>query len=164
MKYLCIVLILAILLSGCGQTPLETIADEIIDNRPNSRQISVSIPEDASVFTIENGQNDKLYLCDGYSISMHTFPGGDLNRTFSEATGFSADTLTVVNTEYNDAERYEAAWASVGESGDQLGRIAVIDDGYYHYVLTVVGDAAYMGENSDKVDTLFSSFSLENAE
>lgn len=163
MKYVCMILILALLLSGCGQTPLETIADEVVDSRPSCRQMIASIPDEASVFTIENGQNDKLYICDGYTISMCTFSSGDLNNTFSQSTGYGLNTLTVINTEIDALKRYDAVWASIGENGDQVGKIAVIDDGYYHYVLTVIGDATYMGENSDKIDALFSSFSLENA-
>ena len=109
MKYLCMILILVLLLSGCGQTPLETIADEVVDNRPSCRQILINIPDEASVFTMENGQADKLYICDGYTISMHIFPGGDLHNTFSQSTGYGLDTLTVINTEYDSMKRYDAA-------------------------------------------------------
>ena len=45
-----------------------------------------------------------------------------------------------------------------------MGRAAVLDDGRYHYVLTVQADAARSGELTETWNQLFSGFSLESEE
>ena len=58
------------------------------------------------------------------------------------------------------SDRYEFVWVSAGETGERLGRGVILDDGSYHYVMTVLRDAEST-ENSQIVwNDVFASFRL----
>lgn len=147
MKRFLAVLLLMVFLTGCStQQTMETITD-ILDVSATAKvqQIQLSLPEEAALATLENEDTGKLYLCDGYSIAVQTMESGDLDRTLRQTTGFSREQLTVITTQREDFVRYDCAWSAVGEGGDQTCRGAVLDDGYYHYVITVMADADKAG-------------------
>ena len=85
-------------------------------------------------------------MCDDYMLSMQTLAGGDLNRTLKQITGYDKTQLTVLQTRAGDAEKYSCVWTAAGEGGDQVGRAVILDDGNYHYCVTVMADAAAAGE------------------
>ena len=90
---------------------------------------------------------------------MQTCPAGNLNDTIRKLTGFDKEQLTVMETEQDGAKRYDFVWAAAGEDGERLGRAAILDDGSYHYCLSVLRDA--QGEKSQVVwSEVFSSFGL----
>ena len=45
-----------------------------------------------------------------------------------------------------------------GEGGDRVGRCVLLDDGHYHYVLTVLMDAGLAGDLAESVNALCASF------
>lgn len=148
MKKLCILLTCILLLTGCtAAETFETIADVYGEqNLPEPKEVLLSIPEDAQVVAGDSGM---LYLCNGYEITVETMESGDINATLRQLTGFESDDLTVMETAQMGQNRYECVWTAAGEGGDMVGRVAVLDDGCYHYCVTVTGSA----ENSALQET-----------
>lgn len=142
MKKWLAVSVLALLLSGCAQAPvMETVADEwVIPVAARPRQIALELPGEALACAMES-DTGRIYFGDSYEICVQTRTAGDLNATLEELTGFSREELTVMQTRDTDADRLEFVWAAAGENGDRLGRGIILDDGDYHYCLTVLQDA-----------------------
>ena len=102
----------------------------------------------------------RVYMASDYEIYIQTMEGGDLSATVETMTGFSMDDLTVVSTQQGDAQRHEFVWASAGEEGDLLGRGVVLDDGDFHYTMTVLRNAEKADSSQVVWDGVFSSFRL----
>ena len=156
-----ILFVLMMLLCGCtAEETLETIADDPVQPvMAQPREIAVSLPGEASIPTME-GDTGRMYLADDYEIYIQTLESGDLDATIQTVSGYSKDSLTVINTESDGIERYEFVWVSAGENGERLGRGVVLDDGNYHYVMTVLRDEDTT-ENSQIVwNDVFASFQL----
>ena len=162
MKRLAMFVLLVFLLAGCGaQQTMETVADEYLLPVANTqREISLALPEEANVQVMKDAEGGALYLCDGYTLTVQTASGGDLGRTLLEATGFAKDELQVMSSRQEDVKRYEAVWTAAGENGPQIGRVCVLDDGGYHYVLTAMTDATVAGQKQESLKQIFSSFAL----
>ena len=162
MKKIAMVLLLPLLLSGCGaRETLETVADDIplqpVLAQP--AEISVRLPDNA-VSPVLESDSEQVYLCEDYEISIETRSSGDLAGTITALTGFDPEQLTVMHTETDGVDRYEFVWASAGEKGDRLGRAVVLDDGYYHYCMSVLRDAENPKKSQVVWSDVFSSFSL----
>lgn len=147
MKRIMILMLCACLLAGCkSPEAYETMTDlYYIPETPEPAQITLWLPETGALSVLENQENGKLYLCDGYSVAVQTMAAGDMDATLSAATGYSREQLHGIGWQRDGVARYECAWASVGETGDQIGRTIVLDDGAYHYVVTVMGQADLAG-------------------
>ena len=66
-----------------------------------------------------------------------------------------------LSEDYEDgAKRYDFVWASAGENGDQLGRAVILDDGNYHYCLSVLRDADTTERSQIVWRDVFDSFKL----
>lgn len=166
-KGMSIVLLLAVLLCGCQkQEAYETMHDELPQlEKPVAYAPVFNLPGDAleQVFAGEN--TGKVYFCDGYVLSMQVLPGGDLQSTVQQTSGFASERLPMMKTEQEDATRYEFVWTAVGETGSQMCRCAILDDRNYHYVLTAMADANQAGELTQTAwNALFSSFRLIHPE
>ena len=99
----------------------------------------------------------RMYMGQDYEIMVETLASGDLNDTIRTISGFEKDQLTVLQTQQADADRYDFVWTTTGEGGERLGRAVILDDGNYHYCMTVLRDA----EESIVVwQDVFSSFNL----
>lgn len=156
-RWVCICLFI-MLLSGCGaEETMETVNDEwIVPAMAQPRQVSVRLPEDAAAPVLE--QDDRrIYMAQDYEIMLETLASGDLASTIRTLSGYDRDQLTVVETRQGDADRYEFVWTTAGERGDRLGRAVILDDGDYHYCMSVLRDA---GETQILWRDVFSSFSL----
>lgn len=144
MKKWCIVAVAAgLLLSGCGtQTTFETIADEVSQQvLAVPREMKVQLPSESAVFTMESPAHRTLYDCDGYIAATQSLPGGDVSSTLKEVTGYTLDQLKPVETEAGVYQRYDFVCTMAGENGDEVCRGTLIDDGSYHYVLTLTAQA-----------------------
>ena len=133
----------ALLLAGCGQVEAaETVAD--LWEEPISvaapRETRLELPGEAVACAMES-DTGRLYFGDGYEVMVQTLTGGDLDATILELTGFEREDITLIQTQAEVPQRWEFAWASAGERGEQVGRGVVLDDGNYHYCLTVLQDA-----------------------
>lgn len=162
MKKFWIVIMLACMLSGCGvQETFETVSDTLRQPELGSaKQIVLALPEDAAEPAMESDRAGKLYLCDGYFITVQTVESGDLNSTVKDVTGFERSALPIMETTQGNIHRYECVWTAAGETEDQVGRLTLLDDGNYHYVVTVMADASKIGQLTDEWNQLFSALSL----
>lgn len=151
-------LLLPLLLCGCrAEETLETISDEwIMPVMAQPQEISVRLPEGLVMPVLEQ-EDRKLYLAENYEIMLETMASGDLDATIRTLTGYDSDRLTVVQTRQGDAVRYDFVWTAAGESGEQLGRGAILDDGSYHYCLSSLRDT---GESLVVWQDVFDSFML----
>lgn len=152
---------LTVLLSGCGGAETyETISDVWLEGEiPAPRQVLVDLPGETALPAMEH-DSGRAYVCNDYEIYIQTMAGGDLDATVEAMSGFRPEKLTVLSTTQGDTQRYEFVWATAGEGGDYLGRGVVLDDGNYHYTLTVLRNAASVETSSVVWDGVFSSFRL----
>jgi len=161
MKKLWSILPLVLLLSGCGsEETMETIADEWAQPVMASPGIvSVQLPEDARTPVMEN-DTQQVYMGENYEIILETCSSGDLDATIRSLSGYGKDQLTVLETQQEDAKRYDFVWTTAGEAGDRLGRAVILDDGNYHYCLSVLRAADRTKQTLVVWRDVFSSFSL----
>ena len=117
------------------------------------------LPEEAAAPTVES-ENGSLYICQGYEIGIQTLEAGDLDATIRSVSGYGAEDLTLIRTVVGDMDRYDFVWACAGETGDRVGRGAVLDDGNYHYVLTVISDVEDAVQFEEVWQKMFQSFSV----
>ena len=166
MKFGIFLVTAALLLTGCGAAEtFETVGDiwAAMETAAPARQVRRPLPEEAAA-AAGAGDGDPVYQCDGYELTSEVLPGGDLHRTVKTVSGFEPERLTILKTGRGGVSRYDFVWTAAGEEGEQVGRAAVLDDGRYHYVLTVQADAARSGELTETWNQLFSGFSLESEE
>ena len=162
MKKCWIFVLAALLLTGCaGKETVETVGDELLQPvMAPAGELSLKLPDSATAQTIESEDGGKLYFCDGYVLTVQTLDGGDMERTARELCGFETDSLPILETVTQDFKRRDWVWTAAGEGGDQVGRAAVIDDGHYHYCVTVMADADAAGKLETQWNTLFASLGL----
>ena len=162
MKKLLILVLAMLLLCGCAaQETFETLGNiEQSVQQTQPWQILCDIPLEAGQPAIQSQETGTLYFCDQYTMILQTLEGGDLNKTFLQCTGYAKDSLQVIATESQNVKRYDAAWTSAAEDGDRVGRIAVLDDGNYHYVMTVEADASLAGQLQETWQGLFRSMRI----
>ena len=161
MKKYVIFLLVSLVFSGCGaEDTFETIADEWVQSAAAPvAEICLTLPEEAAA-PVSETENGTLYQCDGYEILVQTLEAGDLDTTLRSVTGYSREDLTVIETRAGEIKRYDLVWSCLGEQGEQVGRGCILDDGNYHYVLTVLADADRSGEFESVWEEIFSSYSL----
>ena len=148
MKKCWVILVLGLLLCGCGtQETFEPVSDVYaVPVSAEQYELKVVVPEEAAVPAMEGTDGGKLYLCDGYTVTVQTLDGGDLNRTLRETTGFDKEALTVMQTAKAGIKRYECAWSAAGEGEDAVGRAVILDNGAQHYVVTVMANYTQAGQ------------------
>ena len=161
MKKLWIIVAFALLMCGCAAQTFETV-DDVYAQQPEiaPQKISFQIPEDAAAQVMEN-DNGRLYFCDGYDIMVETLSAGDLNKTIETLTGYAADALTIMETSVSGIERYECVWTAAGEAGDQVGRAVILDDGNFHYALSVMAAAQEAGSLQECWEELMRTFQIQ---
>ena len=147
MRKLWIIPFVVLFLSGCNQNKsFETILDQPMENIVGEKMvIMVDMPDNASLEAMESNEECSVYICDDYTMTIYTTNAGDIHKTIQNATGFLPEHLDIIETNHEKTTQYICAWAAAGESGEQVGRCAVIDDGSYHYVLTAMADAENAG-------------------
>ncbi len=149
-------------LTGCGvQETFETLSDAYI--QPVSApawQMILDVPQDASVTVLQGENAEKIYLCDGYTVTVQTFASGDLQTTFRTLTGYEKEELTLMQTKQDGAKRYECVWVSAGEGENQVGRACLLDDGNYIYAVTAMTGESKAGELMEVWKEMFDSFRL----
>lgn len=142
MKRILLVLLMSLLLAGCAEAELgETVADvwQEAVTVAAPRETRLELPGEAVACAMES-DTGRLYFGDGYEVMVQTLSSGDLDATIRALTGFDREDITVLQSQ-SDPKRWEFAWASAGEGGERLGQGVVLDDGNYHYCLTVLQDA-----------------------
>ena len=162
MKKFLLLLGAALMLTGCGAAEtFETLGPVEHEKEVAAVMASpcLSLPEEVALAVFEQ-DNDKLYLCDEYTIMTRILPSGDLNATVTALCGYEKDALTVMESGADGRNRYDWVWTATSDDGDLVCRACVLDDGNYHYCLCVMAPAGSVGALSDTINSLFSSFSL----
>ena len=161
MKKCLLIFAMLLFLSGCGaEETMETISDDIVTPViAQMRQMFVELPEEAASPAVESG-SDRLYLCENYEISIQTMESGDLSTTIQTVCGYDLDDLTVMHTMQDGADCYEFVWSTMMEQGEFVGRAKILDDGNYHYILTVLGQAEKARSNHPVWLHMFDTFTL----
>lgn len=157
---LCLVFVM--LLSGCGaKQTFETVDDELLQPvMAEVGTVELSLPPEASAQTMLAEKEDKLYFCDGYTLAVQIMDCGDLNRTCRELCGYDVQMLNIVETAAQGQRRYDWVWTTVSEEGDCVGRAAVIDDGSYHYCVSLQTQAQLAGEMEEAWGGILRSFGV----
>lgn len=162
MKKFWIIPMLVLFLAGCGkEATRETVSD--VPSAPVmsvAQRILVQLPPEVSTPALQSDKTGALYLCEDYSVTIQTVESGDLNRTIREATGMARESLQIMETKQDGVKRYQWVWAVGGENGVQVGRGCVLDDGYYHYVITAMADEDKVATVQQSWQEIFRSFRL----
>ena len=161
MKIVMALLALVLAIGGCGNREvLETVTDNYeAVAMASPRQIVVELPGEAALPAMES-DSARLYLCSDYEIALQTLSAGDLDATLRSVTGYGREDLTVMETMRSDRPCYEFAWSCMGETGDRVGQGILLDDGNYHYVMTVLWDAEGKGDSQILWSQVFASFDI----
>ena len=160
MKLVLCYVLLACLLAGCGEAPvMETVADELVFSPAEPKQIQVHLPEE-TVLPVMETEDGSLYLCRDFEVSVQTLPGGDLNATIRELCGFGPEDVDLVETLSNGMTRYDFVWASAGETGDVVGRSAILSDGVYHYCVTAMAPESVGDQYREIWNDMFETVTL----
>lgn len=160
MKKLLVVVLVGLLLCGCGAAETFERVEDVMGTggAPLPKKVVLDVPQGAQVI---HGDSGRLYLCNGYEIAVETLSSGNLDGTMRSITGFGREALTVMETSVSEMNRYECAWSTTGEGGASVARAAVIDDGAYHYCVTVIAPADQAGKLANEWQSLFESLRLE---
>lgn len=147
MKKWLLFLMAILLLTGCGKPEdYETMSDQHLPaSEPMASQVQLTLPEDAAVLTLAEEKGSALYLCQDYTIAVQTLPAGDLDATLREVTGYGREHLQVYTWTQGTLRRHECVWVSAAETGDQVGKTVILDDGVFHYTVCML-TAAENGE------------------
>ena len=161
MKKLIVLLLLTSMLLGCGAEETFEVVEDVIPVEPVAapQQFFVSLPDDALTPTFQDDSGE-LYVCQDYTISKQILPSGDLEKTVNTLTGLSRDDIQIIQTFYEDADRYDLVWTAAGEEGLQLGRACILDDGNYHYVLSTLAEEEAAGQLRDTLQDMYDSCKL----
>lgn len=162
MKIWTILLAAVLLFSGCmAQRDYETMTDQFVEPvKSAAGEVSLLLPVGAEVVVAEHEQNGSLWLCEEYWICLKTLDSGDLEATLREITGYDPEMLSVISLESGDQKRYECVWTSLGESGDQMNRAVILDDGSYHYALTLHSSAQAAGSLAEQWRNITTTFAV----
>ena len=161
MKKILAVLMIALLLCGCSaQETFETVGDLIpVQPVASPQQFYISLPEEAASPTFQEDSGE-LYICQGYTISKQIMDSGDLEKTVMHLSGKKAEELQMIKTQQETYDRYDFIWSATGEDGLQLGRACILDDGNFHYALSVMAEEETAGELRQTIQEMFDSCKL----
>ena len=150
------------MLTGCGvQETFETVDDlYVVPASVAMGRLSLSLPEETTMQVMALSDENRLYFCDGYTLVVQTMESGNLEETFRQTTGFSKEELIPIKTNHYGADRYDCVWMAAGEAGDQICRAAILDDGNYHYCVTVMAPANTAGELTETWNDLLNTLSI----
>lgn len=155
----CWTILLALLLAGCSAEPTFETLGNTYDQTVSApvQQILVELPDSAQVPALQS-DGDTLYFCDDMTVSLQTLDGGDLNRTVRTVTGYEKDELQLMVSYAPEGKCYECVWTAAGEGQMQVGRARIIDDGSYHYAVSVMVPEKKAGQLQQTVQSVLDSF------
>lgn len=141
MKKFLVILVTMLLFSGCAAQTFETV-DDLNDVQAVAQPATLllDLPEEAAAPAMQ-GSSGTLYFCGDYDIMVEVMASGNLSSTLQTLTGFDRDELDLVQTLRCGVDCYESAWSAAGEAGDHVGRVLVLDDGSFHYCVSVMAPA-----------------------
>ena len=160
MKKCLLLLLVALLLCGCSAPTFETVDDpNDVQAMAKPATLLLDLPEEAAAPAME-GASGKLYFCGDYDIMVEVLPSGNLSQTVKALTGFTAEELDMMQTLRCGVDCYESAWSAVGEAGDHVGRFLVLDDGSFHYCVSILASAEDAGDAMENWIDILDSVAL----
>ena len=164
MKKWFVLLLCALLLCACSEPQaLETVNDTYVaPELPEAQTTHFWLPEGAALSVSEG--TGELYICEDFTALVQVFASGDLDATVRAVTGYGKDRLELLGWKTAQGQHWECAWASAGENGDLIARTLILDDGNYHYTLTLQADAEKGGELALDWSEIFQTFELGREE
>lgn len=160
MKKLSLLICMLVLFTGCAAPVFETVDDQNdVQAAAVPATLLIELPDEAAAPAM-NGPYGTLYFCDDYEIMIETVAAGNLDGTLQALTGFGREKINPVSTVRCGVPCYEGAWSAAGEAGDQVGRILVLDDGKFHYCVSVIGAAKEASSFAEDWQQLLDSVSL----
>jgi len=159
MKKCVFLILLCSLLWGCSAAEtFETVGDDQVQQVTGAqKELVLTVGEDAVI--LQSGAGVE-YLCDGYTVATEILESGDLSGTFRAVTGMSSDALTVIETSAGGIARYESVWTAAGEGGDTVCRMLILDDGAWHYCVSITAPADRAGELQETWQEIFASVGI----
>lgn len=156
------ILLLGVSLCGCsGGESFEVIADSFVDSpKAEPGKMVLDLPDEVTL-SVMSGSDWQCYEGEHYQIILQTYPSGNLDQTLQQVTGYGKEHLSVMEISAMNIDKYFCAWSAVSEEGEVVGRCTVLDDGVYHYCLSILVNAEASGEVRDVVNGVFASYSLE---
>lgn len=167
MKKMLLVMVMALVLAGCGgeeTAVFETVGQVSYEpsELPAAGVISVDIPEQATAEAMAGEDGAQVYAWEEYEVRVETLEAGDLDRTIQTLTGFSKEDLTVMEQKKGDLKLYQTVWSAAGEEGIRLGRAMIADDGNYHYCVSLLSPEE--SDSQQVYDRLVSSFAVSGTD
>ncbi len=155
-----VVLLCVLLLAGCSVQTFEKVEDlNDVQAMVVPATILLDLPEEAAAPAMK-GTTGTLYFCGEYDIMVEVVPSGNLSSTLQALTGFEREELELIQTLRCGVDCYEAVWSAAGEAGDHVGRVLVLDDGSYHYCVSIMTMAENAGQYSDAWNSILESVVL----
>ena len=148
-------------LAGCSKPSYETVADvPVAEVSAPCRQIMVNIPEESAVLAGTDDTSGRIYDCGEFTMSVQTLPSGDLDETIFALTGYHREELQLIESVKNTEKRYDCVFTSAGEDGLNVGRVCILDDGNYHYAVSVLAPETSAGDCAGQWQDIYTSFQI----
>lgn len=149
-----------LMLTGCSVQTFEKVEDlNDVPALATPATLLMDLPEEAAAPAMQ-GSSGTLYFCGDYDIMVEVMPSGNLNSTLQILTGFEREELNLMQTLRCGVDCYEGVWSAAGEAGDHVGRVLVLDDGSYHYCVSVMAMAEDAGQCTEDWNQLLESVAL----
>ena len=160
MKKMLVILIVMMILTGCTAQTFEKIEDlNDVQTMAQPATLLVDLPEEAAAPAMQ-GSSGTLYFCGDYDIMVEVMPSGNLDNTLQTLTGFGRNELELVQTIRCGVDCYEGVWSAAGEAGDHVGRLLILDDGSFHYCVSVMAMAEDISNCADDWNSILTSVAL----
>lgn len=160
MKKILLMVFAMLLLTGCAVQTFETV-DDLNDAEAMAKPATLllDLPEEAAAPAMQ-GSSGTLYFCGDYDIMVEVMPSGNLSSTLQSLTGFGKEELDLVQTIRCGVDCYEGVWSAAGEAGDHVGRVLVLDDGSFHYCVSIMAMAEDAGQCAEEWNAILESIAL----
>ena len=165
MKTVCLVCLLALLLSGCAAPVWETVEDvspavEAAAWQEDTYTIQLGLPEGAAL--LEEAGGCRLYGTGDGSLEIltETFLASGLDSAVRHLSGLSAEDLTSLRTQRFSLPEYQFVWYAQSEEGGWLCRADLVLDGLDCYAVVCRSREAGGNGLDDAIRQVFSSFGL----
>lgn len=160
MKKMLVIFLAMLLLSGCAAQTFETVDDlNDVQAMATPATLLLDLPEEAAAPAMQ-GSSGTLYFCGDYDIMVEVMPSGNLSNTLKTLTGFQREELELMQTMRCGVDCYEGVWSAAGEAGDHVGRVLVLDDGSFHYCVSVMAMAEDAGDCAEDWNEILESVAL----
>lgn len=139
MKMICLILLICVLLSGCGTAAVWETVDDFMPEVPASswldeaQVIEITLPSNAVL--AEEGEGCRLYEADGLQVETNTFLASDLRAAVKHLSGYEEDQMMILQMERDGLPEYQFAWYAQTEEGGRLYRADLVMEGMTCYAV-----------------------------